>query len=529
MPPYTSAEFDLAHAYRGIPLRQPLPIPATVIACLAAQARAHGGDPFVTEVAAGGEAETLSYGEAEARSRRTASWLRGELQAGPGAVVGLLARNDAASVVAILGLLRAGCAVLMLNPADPPGRLRQQAEALGARAVLRVPSVAPDVLPEAVPVPGTAGLPPAGEADPPLDPGADALFFGTSGSTAASKLVAQSHYSAAVNAEAMRRHHGLARGDRLLACLPIHHVNCLHFTLFGTLAAGAHVFLAHGFDPFGYPRLLERCRPRIASVVPSILEGLLAAWRAPRLPAGFDYFVSAAAPLTARTAREVEDQLRTRVMQGYGLTETTNFSTTMPPGLPCDAYRRLMLEAEIPSVGVALYGNEVAVLTPGGAPAAPGEVGEICMRGHSVMTRYAGNPQATAEAFRHGWFHSQDLGFEVEEGGRRFFVITGRTKNIAKVGGESVSLDEMDRVLRAVPRVADAGCVAMPHRLLGEEIVAAVVCAEDVGDAELRAHLRAVFAAAALPRRIVRVGVLPRTPTGKLLRAELARQLESGV
>ncbi|WP_437854466.1 class I adenylate-forming enzyme family protein [Sorangium sp. So ce363] len=525
-----STDFDLAHSYGGVPFDRTLPIEPTILAHVAARARSQGDDPFLTAARADGGVVTLTYRDLEALSRRVSSWARRRLGVGSGDVLALVPTNEASSVVALFGALRAGCALLLLSPADPAGRLRQLTEALGAKAVLRSPDVAADVLPEAIPVPEAASLEDgaASDPDPAVEPRADALFFGTSGSTATSKLVAQSHYAAAVNAEALRRHHGLKRGDRLLGCLPIHHVNCLHFTIFATLAAGAHAVLAHAFDPFGYPRLVERFRPRIASVVPSILEALLGMWRQPALPGDFEYFVSAAAPLTARTARAVREKLGARILQGYGLTETTNFSTTMPADLSEDAYRAHMLDVEIPSIGTALYGNEVAVLDRGGERAAPGEIGEICMRGHNVMTCYAGNDEATAEAFRGGWFHSGDLGYEIEDrgDGRRYFTITGRSKNIAKVRGESVSLDEMDRVLRALPHVEDAACVALQHPLLGEEIIAAIVGSQGaVGDAEILAHLRAVFAPTVLPRRLVRLEAIPRTPTGKLLRADLARRL----
>jgi acyl-CoA synthetase (AMP-forming)/AMP-acid ligase II len=522
-------DFDLAHTYGGIPFRQALPIQPAVLSHITERARTQGDESFLTAVRADHQVVALTYRDLDVLSRRASAWVRRRLQARPGDVVALLPTNDASSVVTLFGVLRAGCALLLLSPLDPAGRLRQQAEALRAKAIVRSPEVSADVLPEAIPAPDTASLDDHGPSfDPAVEPMADALFFGTSGSTATSKLVAQSHYNAAVNAEALRRCHGLKRGDRLLGCLPIHHVNGLHFTIFATLAAGAHAVLAHAFDLFGYRRLLERFRPRIASVVPSILEALLGTWRQPALPSDFEYFVSAAAPLTARAARGVREKLGARILQGYGLTETTNFSTTMPADLTEDAYRALMLDPEIPSIGTALYGNDVAVLTKEGARAATGEIGEICMRGHNVMMRYAGNDDATAEAFGNGWFHSGDLGCEIEdpEAGRRYFTITGRLKNIAKVRGESVSLDEMDRVLRALPHVQDAACVTLPHRLLGEEIIAAIVLSAGAGDAaDVLTHLGAVFSPAVLPRRVVRLDAVPRTPTGKLLRADLARTL----
>jgi acyl-CoA synthetase (AMP-forming)/AMP-acid ligase II len=144
------------------------------------------------------------------------------------------------------------------------------------------------------------------------------------------------------------------------------------------------------------------------------------------------------------------------------------------------------------------------------------------MRGHNVMLGYAGNDIATAEAFRGGWFHSQDLGFEVIDDGRRFVVTTGRIKNIAKIGGRAVSLEEMDRVLRKLPHVTDAACVTVPHALLGEQIVAAVVLSQPVEDSALRGGVAEVFAAAVMPARFVRLERLPRTQTGKILRAKLA-------
>ncbi|MEU9795745.1 class I adenylate-forming enzyme family protein [Streptomyces sparsogenes] len=530
MAPDTLTDFDRAHTYRGRPLTEHLTPWTTVLSRLDHHARERPDAPFLTTPTPAGDTVTLSYGQADALSRRLAGWLRRDLGAPPGRAVALAPVNDAASVLAVLAVARAGCPLLMLNPLDPAGRRREQAAAAGADLVLRPGAAPADALPEAValPDPHTLPDPTAPDAHAPPGPGDDAFFFATSGSTAAGKLVAQSHYAAAVNAEALRRHHGLRPADRVLGCLPIQHVNGLHFTVLGVLAAGAHVLLAPGFDPLRYPRLVERFRPRIASVVPSILEALAETWRRPEPTGGLDYFVSAAAPLTARTARAVRERTGVRVLQGYGLTETVNFSTTLPADLSEDAYRRLMTDAGIPSIGTALYGNEVAVLTPGGERARPGEEGEICMRGHNVMTRYQGNERATAEAFAGGWFHSQDLGTELLEpdSGRRFVVVTGRVKNIAKVGGEAVSLDEVDRVLRAVPQLRDAASVALPHRFLGEEVVAAVVPVPGT-DPLPPAHtaLSQAFRPACRPARILVLDAIPRTATGKVLRRELAARI----
>ncbi len=516
------------HTWDGVPFDGSLVAPG-VLGSIAAHAHTRPDAPCLTVVSEQHEIEELSARELDVLTSRIAARARLELGAGPGGVLALAPRNDLRSVLAILGLLRAGSALLILNPGDPASRMKEQA------ALPRAPIVGiDDVTPADLHRPGPADLD-AGRAvarTAAIDPAATALIFGTSGSTAASKLVTQSHRNVAVNAHAAGRHHGLRRGDRVLGCLPIHHVNGLHFTLLASLAAGAHAILAHGFDPFGYPRLLERFRPRVASVVPSILEALVDTWRRPPIDHELGYFVSAAAPLSSATVRAAGDRLGVRVLQGYGLTETTNFSTTMPVDVSEGTFRRLARETDIPSIGVAMYGNEVAVLDAQGERARPGDEGEICMRGHNVMTGYVDNPDATGEAFRGGWFHSGDLGTVVrdEDCSHDFFVITGRLKNIAKVRGESVSLDEVDRALRGAPGVLDAACVAVAHPKHGEEILAAVRPGTGArgGLAELlRAHLRAALPPAAIPRRIVRLDRIPRTATGKIRRGELAEILEA--
>jgi long-chain acyl-CoA synthetase len=519
----TESDFDLAHRYRGNQVPGPGGRWRTVLDVLAGHARRQPDAPFMTVIAPDGGRTTLTYGTAEVATRRLAAWVRGEFGTAPETVLALAPVNDVPSVLAVLAVLRAGHGVLMLGPTDPSERHAEQMAALNTRAALRPGVGDAGTPPGAITMPRWESLPDRAPAGPVISPTTDALFFGTSGSTAASKLVAQAHGNLTANALALGQHHRLRPGDRVLGCLPIHHVNGLHFTVLGTMVAGAHTVLAHSFTPFDYPGLVHQFRPRIASVVPSVLEALVETWRGPSLPAEFDYFVSAAAPLQASTAKAVADRLGARVLQGYGLSETTNFSTTMPPDLSADVYGRLMLDPDIPSVGVALSGNEVAVLDENCAPVPTGTVGEVCMRGHNVMSRYAGNPAATVEALRGGWFHSQDLGHLTrdETTGREFLVLTGRLKNIAKVAGETVSLEEMDRVLRALPEVRDAACVAMADRFAGERVVAAVVLAPGAAETSLDAPLRARFSPAVLPDRFVRLAAIPRTSTGKVLRPQL--------
>ncbi|WP_255953292.1 class I adenylate-forming enzyme family protein [Streptomyces odontomachi] len=524
-----SADAAAVHRYRGIHYERDLGRYPTMPAALADHARIRPDAPYLTAVSADGAESTLRYGELDAASAACAHWLRTELEVRPGDVVALVPLNEPCSVVALFGVLRAGASCQMLGPADPAERMRDQMRSQGAGVLLRSPGVVDCPLGEAVTVPDftrTAADPACTGPRVPLDPASAAVLFATSGSTAASKIVVQSHRNVAVNAEAFCRHHRLGPGERVLGFLPIHHANGVNTTLFAPLNAGAHVVLAAHFAAFDYPDLLRRHRPRIASAVPSALEALLETWREPELPSGFDYFLTAAAPLGVSTARRVVDRFGVRIVQGYGLTETTNFSTTLPTDLSADEYRGVMLETDTPSVGSAVFGTEVAVFEEDGTPCRAGGTGEIRMRGHSVMTGYGADLEATAEAFRGGWFHSGDVGHLLDRGGvgDPLLVITGRIKNIAKVRGEAVSLDELERALCGLEYVRDAACVSVPHRFDGERITAVVVTASD-RTGEILTHLRTGFPLTALPHRIVRVAAVPRTATGKILRPHLRDQL----
>lgn len=514
------SNFESAHTLRGRPYRQPVTDTLTISHALERSAKVWGDRPAISTQAAPEGSRSVSFAEIHRHSARMLTWMREQAGVNEGDVVAVAPQNNVTSIVAVLALLRGGNPVLLVGPTDPRARVTEQMGAVSARQLFRA---GPTDAPDAADLPHVDSLTDVMWPRAEIDPWADALYIGTSGSTAESKIVAQSAYNAAVNAAGLARHHAIRPGDRILGCLPIHHVNGLHFTVLGSLAAGAHVLLLDGFDPFGYVRSCQSFRPRLASVVPSVLQVLLDSWRMTTSSIGLEYFVSAAAPLTSRTAAAVMDRMGVRVMQGYGLTETTNFATTIPIGLSETAYRAMMIETDYPSVGVAFADNEVAILRPDGALARPGEEGELSIRGHNIMNGYTGNQSATSEAFAHGWFHSGDLGFRYREPstGNWFHAITGRSKNVAKVGGIGVSLDEVDRVLRSHPGVRDAGTIRVPHRLLGEEIIMFVALQGSMKISDVRDHLRAHFAPNIARSRLEELHEIPRTLTGKLIRQDL--------
>jgi acyl-CoA synthetase (AMP-forming)/AMP-acid ligase II len=518
-----------SHRYGGAPIEGALTGTAHILETLHARADSEAAAPFLTAVSVAGSDTVITYGALRDNSARLAEWLRLQLGVERGEVIALAPTNDAASVIAIFALLAAGARIFFINPDEKAERLRELLDGRQVRHIIYTDATKAERLP------GVRILPDAreleqhriGAIDPLPNLSDTAFYFGTSGSTAASKIVAQTFENVSANAEAVRRLHGFGPGTVFLGCLPIHHVNGLHFTIMATVWSGAHAILLERFNPHHYADCMRRYRPHLASVVPSLLEILLCGEDESFVPPGFRYFVSAAAPLSATTCRQVLKRFNVRVNQAYGLTETTNFSTTIPPGLGEASYRRLMTDAEIPSIGSAVFGNEVAVLRPDGAPARHGERGEVCMRGYNVMRGYDRNEDATRDALRGGWFHSGDLGYSLldEETGEEFFFLTGRAKNIAKVMGVAVSLEEMEHTLLKHPAVLDAACFTVPDQLLGEAITAAVVSDDRFDVDELRGHLLTRFSEAVLPMRFVRAKQIPRTATGKIIRAGLAATL----
>lgn len=178
------------------------------------------------------------------------------------------------------------------------------------------------------------------------------------------------------------------------------------------------------------------------------------------------------------------------------------------------------------SVGRAADGVQVRVIDEDGSDVAPGEVGEIVYRGVGAMLGYGNRPEATAEAFAGGWFHSGDL-VRIDEDG--FVFVVDRTKDMIITGGENVYSVEVENVLASHPRIREVAVVACADERWGEVVVACVVAVDDadVSLDELTTHVTGRLAAYKRPRAVVRVDELPRNATGKVLKNVL-RELAAG-
>jgi acyl-CoA synthetase (AMP-forming)/AMP-acid ligase II len=166
-------------------------------------------------------------------------------------------------------------------------------------------------------------------------------------------------------------------------------------------------------------------------------------------------------------------------------------------------------------------------MAPDGKLVAPGEEGEIVIRGPNVTDGYVNNPSANESAFAHGWFHTGDQGTLDDEG---YLRVTGRLKEIINRGGEKISPREVDEVLMDHPAIAQVVCFAVPHDKLGEEVGAAIVLREGqkASEQDIRSFAAGRLADFKVPRRIVILEEIPKGATGKLQRIGLAQKLGLG-
>jgi long-chain acyl-CoA synthetase len=183
--------------------------------------------------------------------------------------------------------------------------------------------------------------------------------------------------------------------------------------------------------------------------------------------------------------------------------------------------------ARIASVGVAQTPVQIRVAGPDGAPLPPGEIGEVLVRGDSVMAGYWRNPDATAAAIRDGWLWTGDMGTLDHDG---FLTLKDRSKDLLISGGSNIYPREIEEVLLTAPGVAEAAVVGAPDPEWGEIPVAFVVPATGAAPdaAALDAHCLAHIARFKRPKRYVFTDALPKNAYGKVLKTELRERLHGG-
>lgn len=353
--------------------------------------------------------------------------------------------------------------------------------------------------------------------DAPLARDDEAIIIYTSGTTGRPKGCLLTHGNLIANARQIVEWLGFTERDRLLSVMPLFHMNAVSVTTMSALYAGGSTVVSPRFSASRFWQIISDYQVTSFGSVATMLSMLLATY-----PEGVPeelktdslrFAMCGSAPVPAEVLRRFEETFGCLVVEGYGLSESTCRSTFNPP----DARRRPG------SCGLSI-GNEMRVVDEEDIEVAAGELGEIVMRGENIFKGYFRNPDATERAFRGGWFHTGDIAYRDAEG---FFYIADRKSDMIIRGGENIYPREIDELLYKHPDVAEAAAVGVPDELYGEEVAAFVVLKEGraATEAEVIAFCREHLADFKCPKSVHFREALPKGPTGKVLKRELARAM----
>ncbi|MDB5376303.1 MAG: acyl-CoA synthetase [Rubritepida sp.] len=362
--------------------------------------------------------------------------------------------------------------------------------------------------------------PPDHEAD--VDRDHPCWFFFTSGTTGRPKAAVLTHgqMGFVVTNHLADLMPGLTERDVSLVVAPLSHGAGIH--AMSQVARGACSVLMPGerLDTGIAWDLIARHGVTNMFTVPTILNMLAADERA--APHALRHVIYAGAPMYRADQKRAMERLGPCLVQYFGLGEVTGNITVLRP----DQHTMDDSDPSVGSCGMPRTGMDLAILNEDGTRMAPGEQGEICVRGNGVFAGYWQNEKATEKAFRHGWFHTGDLGFLDVRG---FLHITGRASDMFISGGSNIYPREVEEALLTHPAVAECAVVGLPHPKWGEAGVACVVLSPGASAEapELLAHLDGQLARYRHPQRFVFWGELPKSAYGKIPKALLRERLEA--
>lgn len=346
----------------------------------------------------------------------------------------------------------------------------------------------------------------------------EAIIIYTSGTTGKPKGCLLVHGNLLANARQIVDWLKFTPADRLLSVMPLFHMNAVMVTTIAAMYAGGGSVVSPRFSASRFWQTISDYEVTSFGSVATMLSMLLATYPE-GVPANLRreqlrFALCGSAPVPAEVLRRFEETFDCLVIEGYGLSESTVRATFNPP----DARRR-------PGSCGQSIGCEIKIFDEHEREVAAGAPGEIVLRGANIFKGYYDNEAATAEAFRGGWFHTGDVGYADADG---FYYIVDRMSDMIIRGGENIYPREIDELLYKHPAVAAAATIGVPDNLYGEEVAAFVVlkagCAASAE--ELIEHCRAHLADFKCPKTINFLAELPKGPTGKVLKRELARKFD---
>jgi long-chain acyl-CoA synthetase len=472
----------------------------------------------------------LSYGMLDAATARVAGFLR-EKGVREGDRVGMQLPNVPYFPIVYFGALRLGAIVVPMNPllkekevayhlSDSGARVMvgwhqfadpalAGSEKAGAEAVIAAPGEFEQLVAAANPFDEVAGR---ADDDP-------AVIIYTSGTTGTPKGATLTHKNLIAGAEVAQDLVDADPDSVAVATLPLFHVFGMNSLMNVTVQARGLMTLVPRFSPEKVLEVIERDRATVFGGVPTMYAALLHHPDRERYDiSSLDLCVSGGSPMPVEVLRGFDEAFGTKVLEGYGLSETTGMGTFNQPDR----------ERKPGSIGVPVGDTEIRLVDEEDNDVPAGEPGELVMRGSFVMGGYWNRDEATEEVMRGGWFHTGDIATVDDDG---YYFIVDRKKDLIIRGGYNVYPRELEEVLYEHEAVREAAVLGVPHPDLGEEVGAAVALKEGASadPEELRQYMKQRVAAYKYPRVIWLVDELPKGPTGKILKREIevpAEELE---
>jgi acyl-CoA synthetase (AMP-forming)/AMP-acid ligase II len=327
----------------------------------------------------------------------------------------------------------------------------------------------------------------------------------TSGTTATSKIVPVTQKQSAISKQRICIACGITSDDRCLHMIPYNHGTGIGYSLIAPLLAGGTIICTRDFIPSDFLPLLRTYQPTYYAANPALHAGILREIK--KRPSdesnrtSLRYIQTDSGFLPTHVREELESILSLPVIDAYGMSEAGSLAINIPPRKD--------------SVGIPFI-DAIQIVDEDGLPLMPNTTGEIIIKGETVFNGYEDAPDENERAFVDGWFRTGDFGYIDDDG---YLFLSGRKKELINKGGEKISPEEIDSILRSHPRVMEAMTFPVHDPVLGEDIAAMVIPADGtVTETELRMYLLDRLIQFKVPRRIWFVDAIPKNPAGKPLR-----------
>lgn len=431
----------------------------------------------------------------------------------PGTVVAIALGDTIAHVAMLVAVIRVGGILIALDVRWTPEERRRVAVHFGARFVVLEPDAeaVPGITPRTIEQLDRGGTP----ASHSIDPDAPLLMSLSSGTTGRPKGPRLTHRQMTLRSLAQWVSIGFNEHDRVMIATPLYFGGGRGFTLSYLMIGGTVVLYPPPYNAEDLVSAVAHYRISCMYLVPTLLRRLLELpWHGEPMLPSLRILMSGGSLLHASERTAALQRLSPNFMNLYSSTEGGGVSILRPDHA----------EDKSGSVGLPVYMNEVQVVDESDRPAPVGMVGRIRQRAPWIPAGFYNDAEASAEAFRDGWYYPGDLGRLDADG---FLSIAGRSKDMLIRGGVNIYPVEIEAVLCEHAAILDAAVVGRPHHEFGEEPVAFVVAKGAVDADQLVAHCRQSLASYKIPRAFYFVDDLPKSAQGKVLKPLLVERAKA--